>query len=302
MKIPRYWARSESDGDFHSRNPQTGERLPFVCWGWSDLSLDEAREVATRRLHRLIERVRAGHKGKLYPYGSGRPLKEEILEEWERDGAPHVLRTRNSYGCEVLNTADILFVDVDVEPLSGSEAWGLWWARLRHRFFGGSAPQSPVDFRVRAALSKLRDVVSRDHRMRVRVYRTFAGFRYLFTHDHHDPTAETVHQLMEELGADAMYRRLCKTQECFRARVSPKPWRVRGRGDHGALWVQWPPQDESQAKERLEWIQGYELLAATYATCRFVEELGETPVPPDIAELVDLHDRLSRADSDRPLA
>jgi len=32
-------------------------------------------------------------------------------------------------------------------------------------------------------------------------------------------------QVFDTLGADPPYRRLCRTQKCFLARLTPKPWR-----------------------------------------------------------------------------
>ena len=44
----------------------------------------------------------------------GRPMREEILREFRApNGAVHGIVTRNSYGCVVLNTANLMFVDVD---------------------------------------------------------------------------------------------------------------------------------------------------------------------------------------------
>jgi hypothetical protein len=48
-----------------------------------------------------------------------RPIREEILREL-RDpwGASEAIVTRNGYGAEVLNTARLLFADIDDPPRS----------------------------------------------------------------------------------------------------------------------------------------------------------------------------------------
>lgn len=41
-----------------------------------------------------------------------------------------------------------------------------------------------------------------------------------------DPLDAAVSKCFQALGADPTYVRMCRNQRCFRARVSPKPWRI----------------------------------------------------------------------------
>ena len=52
-----------------------------------------------------------------------------------------------------------------------------------------------------------------------RIYRTRAGFRLLVTSGTFDPSAAETLALLKEFGSDPLYIRLCKAQECFRARL-----------------------------------------------------------------------------------
>jgi len=57
MKIPRYWAKESGSSDLQARNPATGEKLePFSCWGWSDISIQEAKERARQRTKVIEEK------------------------------------------------------------------------------------------------------------------------------------------------------------------------------------------------------------------------------------------------------
>ena len=90
-------------------------------------------------------------------------------------------------------------------------------------------------------------------------------------------------------------------QHCFRARVSPKPWRI-GVDQHirprpGV----WPVQDEHLAR-RNHWIDGYEQAARHYASCRFIEEVGSRIEHHAARAVRELHDDLCRSDSNLPIA
>lgn len=63
--------------------------------------------------------------------------------------------------------------------------------------------------------------------MLVRVYRTAKGLRYLNSSFEIDPLSEFSDKSLEALGADEMYRQLCVKYKSYRARVEPKPWRVK---------------------------------------------------------------------------
>jgi hypothetical protein len=101
MNFPPFWAKGVS-GD-------------FACWRWSHHSLAEAQALAVQAAQKLAERFRAGdtlRRG--YGYAD-RPFREPMLREIKNDaGKVAAVVTRNSYGCLVLNTARVMFVDVDL--------------------------------------------------------------------------------------------------------------------------------------------------------------------------------------------
>jgi hypothetical protein len=53
---------------------------------------------------------------------------------------------------------------------------------------------------------------------------------------------------------------------------------------------------------RLSWIDEYEAVARNYAACRFLAPIGTGRVLPRCAEVQRVHDQLSRARSELPLA
>ncbi|MCU0877475.1 MAG: hypothetical protein MUF06_06800, partial [Pirellulaceae bacterium] len=99
--------------------------------------------------------------------------------------------------------------------------------------------------------------------------------------------------------ADPVYVLMCRRQHCFRARVSPKPWRIGVRRfPSRAVW----PVDSRRLAERQKWAAEYDDAARGFASCTFLEALGSGRVDPEAAEVQKLHDELCEATSRRPLA
>jgi hypothetical protein len=94
---------------------------------------------------------------------------------------------------------------------------------------------------------------------------------------------------------------MCLRQNCFRARVSPKPWRV-GIEQHlrprPGIW----PINPERLPERRRWVDSYEKAAESFASCAFLEALGSGRVHPAATEVQRLHDDLSRSSVALPLA
>jgi len=55
-----------------------------------------------------------------------------------------------------------------------------------------------------------------------RIYRTRAGLRLLATQSLVEADSGIAEGLFEALGADPLYRKLCKTQKCFSSPADPK--------------------------------------------------------------------------------
>ena len=63
----------------------------------------------------------------------------------------------------------------------------------------------------------------------------------------------------------------------------------------------WPVNPE-RLEEREEWVARYEALAAGYASCRHVADLGDGPTDRDADAVRALHDDACRVHSELPLA
>lgn len=320
MIVPEYWAEARQ------QVRRNGRQVTVRRFGWSDDSQDAAQAHAEQRTQAALDAILAGQdlprRELRSHYGThGVPIREQIVE---RHG--DVIVTRNSYGALCLNTPDVLFADMDFEPrpsswtlpfagtvaallvgfvagrvLGGATLWALVGAvavlvlanllvsRIKQRQFdkeGGAE---------RRAVSRVEAFVARHPGWHLRLYRTPAGLRVLAMHATFAPQDEAVGSLFAALHADPLYSTMCQVQQCFRARLTAKPWRIgmeRRIRPPVAVWS----REQAQLPERLAWIADYERKATGFAACRYQGSLGDTTrVDPKAMHVQALHDAMARA-------
>jgi hypothetical protein len=226
--------------------------------------MEDARRVARDRARQLAERVAAGLAEKC-PYGyPDRPLPEPVLKEFGNgSGTRAAVITRNLYGALVLNTRDLMFIDIDRQVARGE-------------------------------LEKL----ARQNRLSTRIYRTAAGYRVLVTNTNFEAGSSASEKLLSQFGADPLYTRLCRAQQSFRARLTPKPWRCGMR----APGVSFPFATSAETARFDKWATEYALASQAYATCQFVQSCGDGTTVPAFTELIAHHDSATKVQSALPLA
>ena len=327
MIVPQFWA----EGRVQER--VAGKQITVRRFGWSDESPVAAQAHADQRTREAFDRI--AHKGeqlerreRKMPYNGaeGVPIREEIVE---RQGDAVI--TRNTYGARCLNTPDVLFVYIDFEePLRGSVfgfalvpaliagvvggwaartwlggliagivvfavAWVVGQRKKRGEHSGNPAPEKRAAERIARFMQQHPD-------WHLRIYRTPAGFRLLAMHDVFNAADAAVADCFQALGVDKVYARMCRNQNCFRARVSAKPWRI-GIGDHmrprPGVW----PVSPDKLPARDAWIARYEKAAQGHAACQYLESVGNAAkVHPSALAVQELHDERTRALSGLPIA
>jgi hypothetical protein len=277
MLIPRFWTRAEG-----TATGRDGQRLALRLWGWSQESVADALALAKRRVAELSARLASAAPGDPYLYGSRQPLREEIIRYLGADGRGEAVVTRNRYGALVLNTAQVPFIDVDAAAPAG-------WQGLK-QLFGGAAAVDPT-------LERIREACARHPRQAFRVYRTHSGYRILATNTFLDPMSDETTAFLNGFGADPAFVALCRLQGSFRARLTPKPWRVDVPAPPGQH-----PRDPNAKSEFGVWLLKYDTASRGYATCALVEAIGSAPPDTDVRAIVDEHDRVTRATEQLPLA
>jgi hypothetical protein len=293
MKLARYWTRQPGE----AVGPG-GERVRTVARGWSNESLEAAGAVARDIAHRMAERIASNPStSKQYGYGD-RPLPEPVLREFRNgDEAPRAVITRNSYGALVMNARELMFVDIDREDASGPAEAARDVISSVLSLFGKSKPApatAPVADAVVAGIQR----VAEHNSLAVRVYKTAAGYRVLVVNQPFEAGSGRSDALLREFASDTLYIRLCKMQESFRARLTPKPWRC-GLRPPPVTFPFENPKDEAAFRE---WEAKYTATVARYATCRFVGSYGSGGVQAGFADLIQCHDQETKAASGLALA
>jgi hypothetical protein len=105
-------------------------------------------------------------------------------------------------------------------------------------------------------------------------------------------------QLLQLCGADPAFVQLCRVQKCFRARLTPKPWRCK----FGLPPGQFPREDSGERQRFEKWLSGYEAACRGYATCQYLENVGTGSALNSLDPAIQLHDRMTRCREALPLA
>jgi len=326
MIVPKFWAEARLQEQREKR------RFTIRRYGWSDVSEEDAQRVAEERAREAMARAIAGEpierREKKTSYGvEGVPIREEVVA-WHGESVV----TRNIYGARCLNTPSAFFIDVDFRSDLGRAGCVSFFVGFAAPFvvlfwyvpfWKALAAALPVAFGalivggicavvVSKVVMALRGGAERVARRRIeayfakhelwrwRLYRTPFGYRVLVMHRPFDPEETEVDETFKALGADPLYALMCRKQRCFRARVSPKPWRI-GVGRILPRNNVWPIRPEG-LPARQAWVEKYEHVAEGYAACRFEGEFGEGIPDSGVAAVQRLHDQLSRAESGLTIA
>jgi hypothetical protein len=271
----------------------------FSSWRWSDVSEADAKTQAEAAARALEARHAAGElRDGGHGYYSERPFREPVLREFPgSDGKAAAVVTRNVYGCEVLNAARALIVDVDFpDPEKAPKAASS--GGLFGRLFGKAPAPEPAASPEAEALTRVRSWLQANPTWSWRIYRTKAGLRLLATHDVFEPQSSAVEMAFDQLQADPLYRKLCRAQQCFRARLTPKPWRCGQK----AAPRSWPWVNAALEREFNDWQSKYETARRGFATCQFIKTEGSGSTHPDLAPLIAFHDEATGALSNAALA
>ena len=132
------------------------------------------------------------------------------------------------------------------------------------------------------------------------VYKTPAGARVIGAHCAFDPQSPETQKWMNFFKVDPLYQKMCHRQNCFRARVSGKPWRIPNGPQRWRSGV-WPLSEDQQLK-RKEWVKAYEAVAKNHAACRLVAVSQNCPIALDQRQVIDIHDTHSQSKTTKPLA
>ncbi|OUS03877.1 hypothetical protein A9Q81_06420 [Gammaproteobacteria bacterium 42_54_T18] len=316
MIVPKYWSESKT------KKIANGQQFTIKRFGWSDENELDAKKHADSRLSEAVKTLekegdvrRIDHKTS-YNGAEGIPIREEVISTHQ-----DVVISRNSYGALCLNTPDVLFADIDFEhnasftvsviafvllsSLAPVAAWiymswvplvvGVIIALILTPILAGLINKVIQWFNggpEEKALEQIKRVSSENAELHLRLYRTPMGYRVLLMNDTYSPASDAAINLLKDLQSDNIYIQMCKNQDCFRARVSPKPWRIgvdRLKPNPGV----WPIKAE-RLRERMRWVGTYEKKARSYSSCHYVLDLGSDKVHKKAEFVRKIHDDMCR--------
>lgn len=266
MRLYRYWKTL----DFIIS--VAGARQTIKCTAGSNHSLDDAAERCAAKAERVQKIINQQIK-RTWDYE--RPIREEIIRDIDSDNVV----TRNYYGALILNTTSLSIFDIDQYQKSFWET--LSWKKIDNKT---------------GIINKLRTVFAANPLPGTtwRIYETTKGIRLIVMGSYIEPSSKIFSDFCRQINADNLYAFMCQKQNCYRARLTPKPHRMK----IACIKYRCPIPEGQEAAYR-DWVANYEIEARNFAVCRLVEVLGS-----QVADhpMVDFHDQLCLNDSAGRLA
>jgi hypothetical protein len=128
-----------------------------------------------------------------------------------------------------------------------------------------------------------------------RIYRTHKGLRVIVFNRNIEVKNEGI-IFLQSINTDTIYINICRTNNVYSARLSPKPHRIGLAKSAFYNYLKIPKQKQS-------WFDEYEERCVNYATCKFKQSTQENLiVMPDIRNFLEMHDLKTKAFEDLPLA
>lgn len=325
MIIPKYWAEHKE------RRKCSPKSITVKRIGWSDISQADAEIMAQKRVNEAFEKINSGEhvifieRRVAYNGADGMPIREEILNK-----VREAVITRNTYGAQCLNVQNVFFADIDYnlnfssyidkiiigvgafisliiliilkdgyKAISAFVIFSLLGFILKKICF--NEHDKKLKSAEKMAFDNIELFCQKHSEFKFRVYKTPAGLRLLAINNNYNPKDKATVDFMKELGSDPNYIQMCINQNCFRARVSPKPWRINLKESLPHKTSIWPYTPE-KLEARQKWVDKYELKSQNYASCKYIQTIGTGEECRDALRIQELHDELSRANEDLPIA
>lgn len=242
-----------------------GRKQEITCYGGSNVSVEDARRAAREKAEKVQRKI-AGEKQLFEEYEV--EIREEVLKAVD----DHAVITRNRYGAQVLNVERLMILDID-KPAPAKGIGGLFKKAADKR----SRKAEIFDMVRKLAATKY-------SQYGFRIYETYQGARVIVLGREFDPRAGETKQMMDEFNCDPLYTMLCIKQGCYRARLTPKPHRLRMR----RYKVQFPRETTDVQFE--QWLTQYENASKGFSVCKLIEQIGSSQ---PVNEVVRLHDEIA---------
>lgn len=236
----------------------------------SDISKSDAENTAIEIAKSIQQRI---------DHGSSKQEYEAVIKEFVHEKLDeNNIITINRYGAKVWNTTEYTILDLDDYPF---EFWDI---------FGGTKgydKKSLILQRLKKKLAKSRSLGDD-----LRIYETSKGLRVICK-QYLSPQDPKFRSLMSKFTVDPIYAYLCIKQDCYRARLTPKPYRIHQE----PIRIKTPLDCETETYTK--WEAEYIRKSRSFRSAKLLETLG-SDFSSDKAILY--HDRLCSCSNSDPLA
>ncbi|KZN43274.1 hypothetical protein N474_22910 [Pseudoalteromonas luteoviolacea CPMOR-2] len=264
MKYYKYWKKE----NFTIKIDNQDEVITVLAG--SNISVEDAYNEAREHSQDIEQRIAAGEGKESYQSA----IREHVSDILDDENILTVCR----YGAKVLNTTQYTILDLDDYPAS---------------FFDRFKAISKLPRKARI-IAKFEQNIKKYPQLGsdFRIYETAKGIRVIGK-NYIAPSTKGYVKLMRTLGVDQIYIGLSKKQNCYRARLTPKPYRMK----HKAIKIRSPLDCETiQYKD---WKSSYETAAERYSVVKLVKTLG-TDFEKD--SVIKLHDSVCNLQANKRLA
>ena len=292
MRIPTIWYKHSQEFKSDQFNYENGKWVlkkdvlqMYNFIGGSTLSEKDAKEDALKKRDIVKSKIDGN-----FNYKKNKDYEVDIREEIIATVNDENIITRNRYGALVLNSTSLVMVDVD----DASFRWRYKWNLNVFQNFTNIFKRRSFREIIEEETAKFCDLYASKGAY-VRLYRTPNGYRILLLFDQPPNPGSTLSKtIMSQFRSDYTYANMCIKQRCYRARLTPKPWRVKLK----ALKAIFPFRTVEEDIKHNEWVDKYHRISEKYAACRLMESFGNTKTD----KALDYHDKFCKALSNLPLA
>ena len=239
MRYFKYWVKEK-------RQIKVGDKTEEInILSGSNASKTRASEKATDKATLIEQRILGISDDCEYEV----PINEYISKVIDESNVISVCR----YGAKILNTNQYTILDLDDYPINFFDIFKAYRKMSKKERIVAKfeekiekAPQLGTDFRI---------------------YETAKGIR-IIGKTYFDPSDSAYTSVMRKLFVDWIYVQLSKKQNCYRARLTPKPYRLKFR----TIKIKDPLVCESD--EYLEWERDYADKSRTFSVVKLVKSIG----------------------------
>ena len=264
MKYFKFWIEK-------SFNISVGNQLEEInVLAGSNVSKHAATLEADERAKKIEQRIAERLPKESYEVA----IKEHVDEILDDSNIISICR----YGAKVLNTEQYTILDLDDYPID---------------FFDCLKPLRKLSRKERIVF-KFEEKIERYPILGTdfRIYETTKGIRVIGK-KYFEPAGKEYRKLMRKLNVDWIYIQLSQKQRCYRARITPKPYRMKFR----TIKVTSPLICETENYQN--WATEYEEKSRAFSVVRLIKTIGNDF---QYDRVIQHHDRVCNASANNKLA